>query len=191
MSESFKRKEPNRFTINELMSKRGKESLNILNEIEFFITNASTIPLTSKLILDAEYLFSLTEKFREIFPKEIEHAENVLYNVEEIASNAEEQASMIIEKAKAKAQDILNESRMLKEAQEKANILLKEAEGKAERLIIDAETKASELVTEATNLRDQIENEAEEYVYSLFNDAEEVLRLNASSIKNSMLSIRQ
>lgn len=161
--------EINEFTLNNIKNKKGAESIQILNEIDFLITNASTLPLTSKVMVDAEYLFSLTEKFRQVFPKELEQAEMVIHEVQEIAEEAEAEAERIIANAHAQAQLILNESRILKEAQ----------------------ARASMLINEAMIGREQMKKEAEEYVYSLFAEAEHKLMDNAFAIKQAVTSIKK
>lgn len=169
MSTSTNRIEKNEFTMDNVKGKKGAESIQILNEIDFLITNASTLPLTSKVMVDAEYLFSLTEKFRQVFPKELHEAEMVINEVQEIAHEAEAEAEKIIANAQAQAQAILNESRILKEAQARASLL----------------------INEAMIGREQMQREAEEYVYSLFAEAEHKLMDNAFAIKQAVNSIKQ
>ena len=155
-------------TIEEIKNKKGSESLQILNEIDFLITNASTVPLTSKVMVDAEYLFSLVDKFRQVFPEELEQAEMVINEVQEIADEAEAEAEKIIADAQNQANAILNESRILREAQ----------------------VKASMLINEAMLGREQMQKEAEEFVYHLFADAENKLMNNVFAVKQALSTIK-
>lgn len=168
MSTNNMKIEENEFTLNTILNKKGAESIQILNEIEFLVTNASTLPLTSKVMVDAEYLFSLTEKFRKTFPTELEQAEMVIREVQDIVDDAEAKAELVIAQAEAQAQVILNESRILKEAQ----------------------ARASMLINEAMLGREQLQKEAEEYVHSLFADAENRLMENAQSVKQALYSMK-
>lgn len=156
-------------SLDELRNKKGVESIKVLNEIDFLISNASTVPLTSKVMVDAEYLFSLIEKFRQVFPVELEQADMIVAEIQEIADAAEKEAEKIITEAHKKADSLLNDSRLLKEAQYRANIL----------------------VDEAISLRNQMQREAEDYVYNLFREAESKLMDNATSVKNAIASIKQ
>lgn len=158
-----------RINLSELKNKKGAECLKVLNEIDFLISNASTVPLTSKVMVDAEYLFTLAERFRQSFPDELEQADMIIEEIQDIAQSAEKEAERIISDAYTRAQTILNESRILREAQERASII----------------------INDAMSVRDQMQREAEEYVYGLFSDAEHKLMDNAYSVKEAIASIKQ
>lgn len=158
-----------RVNLSDFKNKKGAECIKVLNEIDFLISNASTVPLTSKVMVDAEYLFSLAEKFRLSFPEELEQADMVINEIQEIAEEAENEAEKIINDAHMRAQSILNESRILKEAQ----------------------GRASMLINEAMMVREQMQREAEEYVYSLFAEAEHKLMDNTNSVREAIASIKQ
>lgn len=159
----------NEFTINNILNRKGAESIQILNEIDFLISNASTVPLTSKVMVDAEYLFSLTERFRQVFPKDLAQADMVINDVQNMVRDAEAMAKQVIANAEQQAQAILNESRILKEAQ----------------------ARASFIINEAMMGREQMQKEAEGYVYALFQDAENRLMNNALAVKEAFSSMRQ
>lgn len=155
--------------LEDLKNKKAAESLKILNELEFVVSNASTVPLTSKVMIDAEYFYTLAERFRQSFPAEVEQADMVINEVQEIAREAEKEAERIISEAHMQAQSILNESRILKEAQGRAGMI----------------------INEAVMLRDQMQREAEEYVYNLFSEAEHKLMDNTNSVREAIASIKQ
>lgn len=168
MNNNMNRIEENEFTLNTLLTKKGAESIQILNEIDFLVTHASTIPLTSKVMVDAETLFSLTEKFRQCFPKDLEQAEIVINEVQEIVADAEAKAEIILSDAEQKAHMILNESRIMREAQERASVI----------------------INDALYAKNQMQQEAENYVYSLFSEAEQNLLAGAGAIKSAVKSMR-
>lgn len=168
MNTNTNRIEENEFTLNTILTKKGAESIQILNEIDFLITNASTVPFTAKVMVDAEYLFSLAEKFRKSFPSDLEQSEIVINEIQDIVADAEAKAELIIADAEAKARMILNESRILKEAQDRASMI----------------------INDALYTRDQMQREAEGYVYSLFEEAEAKLLAGAGAVKEAIKSMR-
>lgn len=151
------------------LNKPGSDCIQLLNDIDCLISNSSTLPLTSKAVVDAERLFELTEKFRKVFPTEIEQAQMVIRDLQDIVENAENKASYIIQEAEAKAKNILNESRILKEAQEKAD----------------------KIMFEAHQGRDMLKQDAEEYVSNLFTSAEARLQETIVSIKKAKTSVQE
>ena len=169
MNTNRKKIEENGFAMNDVLNKKGAESIQILNEIDFLITNASTVPLTSKVVVDAEYLFSLTERFRKVFPAELEQAEMVINEIQDIVEVAEAKAEMVMSQAHSQAQAILNESRILKEAQARASII----------------------INDAKMAKEQMQNEAESYVCNLFAEAEHKLMDNALAVKQAVSAIKQ
>lgn len=168
MNTNVNKIEENEFTLNTILNKKGAESIQILNEIDFLITNASTVPFTAKVMVDAEYLFSLAEKFRKSFPTDLEQSEIVINEIQDIVADAEAKAELIIADAEAKARMILSESRILREAQERASMI----------------------INDALYTRDQMQKEAEGYVYSLFEEAEAKLLAGAGAVKEAVKSMR-
>lgn len=168
MNTNVNKIEENEFTLNTILNKKGAESIQILNEIDFLITNASTVPFTAKVMVDAEYLFSLAEKFRKSFPTDLEQSEIVINEIQDIVADAEAKAELIIGDAEAKARMILSESRILREAQERASMI----------------------INDALYTRDQMQKEAEGYVYSLFEEAEAKLLAGAGAVKEAVKSMR-
>lgn len=161
-----------------LLSKKGAKTIRFLKEMDVLISQSSNIPLTAKVAVDAENLINLMESFKETFPKDILDADMILSDVQDIVEQAELKAEDIISVAERKsdemifnaqqqAENILNESRLLHEAQQRANAILADAEA----------------------VRLNIINEASGYVSQLFSSAENGLSVALESIRNSKNSL--
>ena len=179
MNTNSNRIQENEFTLNTILTKKGAESIQILNEIDFLITNASTIPLTSKVMVDAEYLFSLAEKFRKSLPADLEQSEIVINEVQDIVADAEAKAESIIVNSEAQAKFIISD------AEAKAHMILNES-----RILQEAQERASCIINEALYTKNQMQKEAEGYVYSLFEEAEAKLLAGVGAVQEAVKSMR-
>lgn len=159
----------NNITFDGLLAKKGGECIKILNELDFLISNASTVPFSSKVMVDAEEILQLIERFKEKFPNELEQSDMVIREVQGIVENAEQIADSIVVNAETRASQILNESKILREAQ----------------------TRADYILAEAMQNKELIKQDVENYIFNLFNSAENGFRDAIVSIKQTKNSIKE
>ena len=106
----------------------------IFEDIYNLVTEANRIPLTDKVIIEANDLADALDELKAAIPKEVRNASQVLEEQKTIVNKAYEDSDRIIEQAKAEAERIVAiaeaEAERLKiasEAQAEANNLLQQS----------------------------------------------------------------
>ena len=147
----------------------------IFEDIYTLVTEANRIPLTDKVIIEANDLADALDELKAAIPKEVRNASQVLEEQKTIVNKAYEDSDRIIEQAKAEAERIvaiaeaeaermIKQEEIVKEASKiaeeiKANALRYQEEVKAE-----AENFAKETRMEACDFADATKMEALQYV---------------------------
>ncbi|MCR4442337.1 MAG: ATPase [Peptococcaceae bacterium] len=90
------------------------EILRLLDEFENTIEECSRIPMTGKLIIHEDTLYSILDRIRAVLPESVNEAEWIMRERERIISEANREAETIIETAKSKLQRIAGESEVVK-----------------------------------------------------------------------------
>ena len=136
----------------------------IFEDIYTLVTEANRIPLTDKVIIEANDLADALDELKAAIPKEVRNASQVLEEQKTIVNKAYEDSDRIIEQAKAEAERMIKQEEIVKEASKiaeeiKANALRYQEEVKAE-----AENFARETRMEACDFADATKMEALQYV---------------------------
>lgn len=120
----------------------GKELSLLIEEFEQFVSERTRVPLTGKLMVDEEDLYGFIDHLRQLIPKEIRRALDVMAQRDRILEQAEAQAETIIAEARQYSQRLTDESAIIKRAREEAARLLAEAHEAAQALRRDADQYA-------------------------------------------------
>ena len=105
----------------------------ILNKIENLVVSAPHLPLTNKTIISEDELVHLMEELRKELPNEIEHAEEVMKERDNILKNAQAEANNIIKQAQLQAEQLMDENDIVVKAREKSRMVLSQAQPRGRR----------------------------------------------------------
>ncbi len=116
-----------------------EDILDIVDDLIVHIHESKTMPLSSNVLVDRETFLTKLETLRASLPDELRAARWMVREREAFISRTNEKAREIVDLARAEADDLVAESRIVAEAVEEANILVRRAEGDARRLRLEAE----------------------------------------------------
>jgi vacuolar-type H+-ATPase subunit H len=114
----------------------------LLDRLENIMENSTRVPLTGRVIVDRDEVLDIIDEIRMTMPEEIEKAEWIMKERENIAAEAQKEAQDIVRKARDYIGKSINESDIVKKAQEEAQRILDEARNVASELRQDAEVYA-------------------------------------------------
>lgn len=120
----------------------------LLDKLEDLIEQAPEIPLTGRVLLDADEVLDLLERIRNAVPEEVKRAEIVSIEKERMLQDARQQAEKIISDAKKEAVKYIKDSEIYKQAQAEAKKILEEAHEKAEELKLHSNEYAKNVLSE-------------------------------------------
>lgn len=120
----------------------------LLDKLEDLIEDAPEIPLTGRVLLDADEILELVERIRNAVPEEVIRAEKVSTEKERMIYDAKNTAEKIISKAKKQAAELLQDSEIYKQAQVEAKKILEEAHQNAQELKLHSSEYANNVLNE-------------------------------------------
>ena len=136
----------------------------IFEDIYTLVTEANRIPLTDKVIIEANDLADALDELKAAIPKEVRNASQVLEEQKTIVNKAYEDSDRIIEQAKAEAERIVAIAEAEAERMIKQEEIVKEASAIAEEIKANALRYQEEVKAEAEDFANVTKLEALQYV---------------------------
>ena len=101
---------------------------NILDSIENLVVESRRMPLMNKSLIDETDLIHLVDELRRELPLELQKAERVMQERQEILDRANDEAAALIEKAKKYAAELVDKNEIVMQAEENAKQLRDDAD---------------------------------------------------------------
>ena len=136
----------------------------IFEDIYNLVTEANRIPLTDKVIIEANDLADALDELKAAIPKEVRNASQVLEEQKSIVNKAYEDADRIVEQAKAEAERIVAIAEAEAERMIRQEEIVKEASAIAEEIKANALRYQEEVKAEAEDFANVTKLEALQYV---------------------------
>ena len=136
----------------------------IFEDIYNLVTEANRIPLTDKVIIEANDLADALDELKAAIPKEVRNASQVLEEQKSIVNKAYEDADRIVEQAKAEAERIVAIAEAEAERMIKQEEIVKEASAIAEEIKANALRYQEEVKAEVEDFANVTKLEALQYV---------------------------
>ena len=116
-----------------------------LNRIENLVASASHLPLTGKAVIEEEDLVKLVEDLRRDLPQELERAEEIMRDKDNIIQAAQDEADKIIKQARMQADQLVDEKETVMRAREQARMLLTQVKEQEADILGRAQNQARTL----------------------------------------------
>lgn len=113
-----------------------------LDELVTILEEARGVPMTSGCVVPRGDVLELLDEVRDAIPGELDDAQDVLDNKDELIGKAQHEADQSLNKAELQAETLVSETRA------EADRVLAEAKERAERMVADAEAEARRVVDE-------------------------------------------
>ena len=162
-----------------------------LENIERIIAEAKTMPFSTKLLIDEEELSRLVEDIRLNMPVEITQAKKIAQERRDILNDAEAQAGEIIEKARQRADIMIEQHQITKEAKAAADDMLQQARDEAAAVRTEAKNNARDIMARAEKWSDDIRRSASAYVETIIRDTDETLTKSLTDVRRLRQSVRE
>lgn len=137
-----------------------------LDRLEDLILSGVRIPFIGKTLLTEEILLNQLDLIRINLPDCVEQATQILQQRQKILTDAQNYAQKIVENAQRKANQLLDESRIVQQAESQAYQIRRQVQQDCENLqrktIAEVEQIRQKIQQEAIALRQQAISEAEE-----------------------------
>ncbi|KLU41035.1 MAG: hypothetical protein AA931_03530 [Peptococcaceae bacterium 1109] len=126
----------------------------LLEQLEELVEKAPEIPLTGRVLLDADELLELIDQIRSSVPEEVRRAEAVSVEKDRVIAEGQQKAERIIAQAEEYAARLIRESEIHRQAEQEARRILDEASQRAQEITRGAEDYADQILS---NLQSALE----------------------------------
>jgi vacuolar-type H+-ATPase subunit H len=106
----------------------------VLEELETMVENSSRIPVTGKLIINADVLLEYIDRLRATLPEEIRQARWIKKEKDRLLQEAQQEAQKILEDVGREIDKRAGESEVFKQAEEQSREILRRAETMAREM---------------------------------------------------------
>jgi len=132
--------------------------LRLIDEIEDILENASTLPFSNKVVIDADELCEIIREIRIKLPDEIKQANWIKEERQRILAEAQKDADTIINEAESKLEELIDENEITRRAKEAAEEIITKAQNNAKEIRLGALEYADNILYETQqNLKKLIE----------------------------------
>lgn len=108
------------------------------------MSEATSIPLTSKALVDREQLLALVDEMRASIPEDVQHAQEVLQTQDSLLDEARAGAQRIREEAEAAFRQRLDQHDLVRAAHEEAEKTISTSRQQADDLLARAQRESAE-----------------------------------------------
>src|SRR5207253_8895415 len=116
---------------------KGREVMSIhdaIDRIEYLIAHSRQIPLTRAVVVDQEEALGLIDDLRLSLPDEIKQARWTLQEQQRLLSEAQSEATRIINQASERAQTMIGQQELARRAEKQAEAMLRETSARADEI---------------------------------------------------------
>ena len=106
-----------------------------LDKIENLVVGAQHFPFTDKTLINDNELIHYVDELRNDLPKELNRADEIMAERDQIISDARKEAERITEEAKAYAKRATEETEIVRKSREEAESIMSEARKQSEAML--------------------------------------------------------
>ena len=161
----------------------------LLNDMDTVIEEGRSVPFSSKLAVDVDELRRIIEDIRLNMPVEITQAKKIAAERRDILNAAEANAEEIIMKARQRADLMVEEHQITKEAKEAALAIMQQAKEESNALIEASKAKANDIAEKAERWSSDMRRNASAYVEGVIRDTDETLTRSVNDIRTLRQSL--
>lgn len=144
----------------------------LLEQLEELVEKAPELPLTGRVLIDADQLLDLIDQIRTSVPEEVRRAEAVSVEKDRVIAEGQQKAERIVAQAEEYAAKLIRESEIHRQAEQEARRIVEEASQRAKEITRGADEYADQVLR---NLQEALEK-----TLSVVTKGREQLNKNAS-----------
>ncbi len=116
--------------------------LHLIDRLEEMVGEARRLPVGGGAVIPRQRLIDLIDRMRVAVPREVYDARELLEKRDELLRESQEEATLLLAEARAKLEERVNETSIVKASEERAREVMLKAQERAEELGKSAEQQA-------------------------------------------------
>ncbi len=163
----------------------------LLNDIDIIIDEAKAVPLSNKFMVDVHELKRILEDIRLNIPVEITQAKKIAAERRDILNAAEAMADDIIVKARQRADLMVEEHQITKEAKDAALAIMQQAKDESNALLSSTKAQANDIMNRAERWSGDMRKNATVYVDNVIKDTDDTLTRSVNDIRTLRQNLKE
>ena len=160
--------------------------LDYLDAIEELLDNSKTVPFSNKISVEKERIYDIVTDIRMNLPVEIRQAQRIIEDHDIIINDAKAKAENIVRDSESEAKNMVSGHEIFKRANEQATEFLEETKQNAREMKLGAVDYADDILQKSeAMIREAMENIEQQYKYMMdyFGETIEVLYENRQQLR--------
>lgn len=167
------------------------EILDLIDTLEELVIQSRRLPVGGNLVVDRKRMLDVIDQMRLAVPADLRQAQQIIEMRDQIIEEAHGTARQTLERTEAERSRRLEESTIIKEAQERSQQMLMDSEARARQIIAEADATAAEHMSEAAEAASKQLDDADQYALEVLSRLENQLQAFLDSIGVSISSLRE
>jgi cell division septum initiation protein DivIVA len=101
---------------------------NMLEQLDELVDRGAKVPLTNKVMIDADTFQNILDELRRSVPEEVKHARIIMEDKDRILHEARSEAKELVERAQRQADNLLNEDEIARKGRAQAEEMVGQAQ---------------------------------------------------------------
>jgi hypothetical protein len=118
----------------------------LIDHLEYLVHRAQRVPFTHNVMIDEDEILDLLDQIHVNLPEEIKQARSMITEQERLLSEAQQEAARISQTAAQKAEAMMSDSEVTRQAQTHGQALVREAMVRAEEQKLAADDYAADVM---------------------------------------------
>ncbi len=118
----------------------------IIEEMEAVVADGMHIPLSDRVVISEQEMYSLLDELRAAMPDELAQARSIVEERERLLSQARSEAERMVAESKAYADELTAESNITARAEEEAHKTVERADEAARKIRVEAHRYADDVL---------------------------------------------
>jgi hypothetical protein len=165
--------------------------LELINSLEELVVQARRLPVGGNLVIDRKRMLDVIDQLRLAVPSDVVEAKQVLEAREQILEEAHDTSRSLIKRAEQERDRLIEESSLVRAAQERAQALIMDSEANARALLADADATVAAHLSEAAEAATKQLDDADQYALEVLRRLEGQLQAFLESIRMSVSSLQE
>ena len=122
--------------------------LKLIEEIEDILENSSTVPFSSKVMVDADEIYEIISEIRIRLPDEIKQANWIKEERQRILAEAQKEADTMLNEVELRIEELIEHDEITKEAKRRAEEIMTKAQNNAKDIRLGSLEYADNILLE-------------------------------------------
>lgn len=166
------------------------EILELIDDLEELVVQARRLP-GGNLVVDRKRMLDVIDQLRLNVPADLREAAQVLEQRDHIVQEARGRAQEMVDEADRERERRLAENTLVREANERSQAMLQEADARARQAVQEADATAAAHLNEAVEAATRQLDDADEYAFEVLRRLENQLQAFLESIRSSIGSLQE